>query len=107
MDAIDVRMEEVRAYRRREVRRRKNVFQSRMFEEELGEVEVVEALRVRHNDGVKKDEGVVVEEGVFAATGERVDEGIRRRICGIRAAVETLHREFGVTFFEAFKRGRV
>ena len=73
VDAAEVRMEEARAYRRLLVRRRKKVFQSRTSgaEEALRAEEVeeeVEAFLVRHKDGVKKDNGVFVEEG-FAANG--------------------------------------
>lgn len=60
-------MEEDRAYRRREVRRRKKVFQSRIWLAVLG-AEVVETERVLHSEGVKKDVGVELEGG-FAASG--------------------------------------
>lgn len=107
VDATDVRIEEVRAYRRREVRSRKNVFQSRVLEFELVGGEVVDALRVRHKDGVKKDEEVSVEGEGFAATEARVDDGSRCRVCGMRAAVEMLHRDLGEAVFEMLKSGRV
>ena len=54
------------------------MFQSRavedVAEDESGEaLAVVEAFLTRHSEGVKKDEGVVVEEGGFAARREVFD----------------------------------
>lgn len=71
VEARDVRMEEARAYRRRTVRRRKKVFQSRV--EELGAAEAeadeveVEEFRIRQREGVKNEDGVLVEEGGVVA----------------------------------------
>lgn len=111
VEAADVMIDDASAYRRREVRRRKNVFQSRAFGEgvelELEGEAVVEALRVRHNDGAKEDDGVMAEEEECATTAWRADDGRRYRVCGMRAAVDRLHRDFGRTLFEAFNSGRV
>ena len=79
VEAAEVTMEDVRAYRRRTVRIRKKVFQSRAVEgvgEDESEViegfAVVDAFLVRHSEGVKNDDGVVVEGG-FAARGENLE----------------------------------
>jgi hypothetical protein len=58
VEPTEVRMEEVRAYRRREVRRSKKVFQSRTSDFESG-LEVVEAFRALQREGVKNEEGGV------------------------------------------------
>lgn len=55
---MEVKMDEVRAYRRREVRRAKKLFQSRTSVFDSG-VEVVEAFRVLQREGVKNEEGGV------------------------------------------------
>jgi hypothetical protein len=61
VDPRDVKIEDTSAYRRRTVRIRKKVFQSRVEEDwealEAGDA-VVEAFLVRHSEGVKNDEGV-------------------------------------------------
>lgn len=74
VDATDVTMEDARAYLRRDCRRRKKVFQSSAVEEFCGAAEEVDALRVRHSEGVKKDDGVLVGvEGRLIATDESLE----------------------------------
>ena len=68
-------MEDARAYRRRTVRMRKKLFQSRAVEAEAEGAADVEAFLVRHSEGVKNDEGVV-EEGGFAARGDNLEARI-------------------------------
>jgi len=77
--ATEPTIEEVREYRRREVRRRKNVFQSRMTDDDAGGLDVLgrlavrseacealvddDAWRLRHNEGVKTEEAAPVHSG--------------------------------------------
>jgi len=80
VDATDVTIEEVRAYRRRTVRRRKKLFQSSATAElELGDVAELDAWRIRHNEGVKKDDSVLPElaEGGLIASGASLDDARR------------------------------
>jgi hypothetical protein len=99
--AIVPRMEVAKEYRRREVRRVKNVFQSKTedVEDEDGggeAVVVVEACRTRHREGVKKEEGVDVEGG-FAANTDSLERGITRALMdGITAVDERLRVELAV-----------
>ena len=114
VDAMVPRREEAREYRRREVRRVKNAFQSNTPSEadvegdELGAVEeggvvVVEALRTRQREGVKKDEGVVVVGG-FAASAESFERGISRGLIdGAIAADDKLRL---LVVLEGVKNGR-
>ena len=89
-------MEEMREYRRREVRRVKNVFQSSAVAGCVGRVVlavfwaavVVEALRTRHREGVKKEEGVEVVEGGLAARTESLERDITRVLMDGKAAVD-------------------
>lgn len=75
VDTIDVTMEELRAYRRRDWRSRKKAFQSRMLEEARGESVEVDAWRVRDNEGVKKNADVLGEgEGEAARVASLEDD---------------------------------
>jgi len=76
VDAMDVTIEDVRAYRRRTVRRRKKLFQSSAAGE-LGEGAELDAWRIRHKEGVKKDDGVLLEDGAFVASGASWDDAGR------------------------------
>lgn len=76
VDTMDVTMEEVRAYRRRDWRSRKKAFQSRISEEGRGESAEVDAWRMRHREGVKKDAEVFVEgDGEAARAASLEDDG--------------------------------
>ena len=100
VDAAEVRIEDARAYRRRLVRRRKKLFQSSSCEAgESEEIVDVEEFRVRHSEGVKNDDGVLVEEGGFAARG-------RYGLCWPRAADEMSRCVLEETLFENLSVGR-
>jgi len=58
VEPMEVTMDEVRAYRRREVRRAKKLFQSRASDLDSG-LEVVEAFLVLQRGGVENEEGGV------------------------------------------------
>jgi len=100
VDTTEVMIEEVRAYRRRDWRRRKKAFQSRTLEEVCGGSVDVDALRVRHSDGVKKDDGVLVDEGGAAASGASLEDSRRGRLPRMSAAEEAFRRDCVETSLE-------
>jgi hypothetical protein len=60
----------------------------------------VDALRVRHSEGVKKDDGVLVDEGGVAASGASLEDGRRWRLPRMSAAEEAFRRDCVETSLE-------
>jgi hypothetical protein len=110
VEATEVMMDEVRAYRRRDVRSRKKVFQSSGEAPLLlGGAAVVDAWRVRHRDGVKKEEeeDVLMEGGGFVAVVASLTDARRCRFRGMSTAEEMCRRgDVDETVFEVRRIGR-
>lgn len=69
-------------------------------------LEEVEALRIRHSEGVKNDDGGLLDVGGLEASRANFDEGRRCWLRGMTAAEEMLRRDFDEMLFDEARIGR-